>query len=239
MKQWTALILTFFLAFNYVARADTGGYTVEPHAPRDGLIDSRGADATVTFWELPMWIQIAWISGLIFAFLGSFKILPLVSGGFKRILRSNALDNKNRLSMYTFIKRNPGVYFRELISELKINKGTAEYHLKILEMAGLITSVQNKAYKRYFLNNSTFSSSEQAVLSALRENMPRKILLTLLKNPGLSHREIATAIGISRPTVVSHMKTMAKNGIVKSEHASVTLKHHISPEILLIVQKYI
>lgn len=150
MKQWTALILILFLAFNHVAIADTGGYTVEPHALQDGLTDSSGADATVTFWDLPLWIQIAWLSGLIFAFLGSFKIIPLILGGFKRILRSNALDNKNRLSMYTFIKENPGIYFRELISELKINKGTAEYHLKKLEMAGLITSLQNKTYKRYF-----------------------------------------------------------------------------------------
>lgn len=209
MKQWTALTLILFLAFNHVAIADTGGYTVEPHAPQDGLIDSTGADATITFWNLPLWIQIAWLSGLIFAFLGSFKIFPMVSGGFKRILRSNALDNKNRLSMYNFIKENPGIYFRELISESKINKGTAEYHLKKLEMAGLITSLQNKAYKRYFLN------------------------------PGLSYGEIAIAIGINRSTVASHMKTMVKNGIIKSEHASTTLKHYISSEFLPVVQKYV
>ena len=239
MKQLTALTLILFLAFNHVAIASTGGYTVEPHAQQDGLIDSTGADATITFWNLPLWIQIAWLSGLIFAFLGSFKIFPLVSGGFKRILRSNALNNKNRLSMYNFIKENPGIYFRELISESKINKGTAEYHLKILEMAGLITSLQNKAYKRYFLNDSTFSSREQAVLSVLRESTPRKILVTLLENPGLSHGEIANAVGISRPAVASHMKTMAKNGIVISEYASITLKHYISSEFLPVVEKYI
>ncbi len=238
MKQWIALTLILFLAFNHVASADTGGYTVEPHAPQDGLIDSSGADATVTFWDLPLWIQIAWLSGLILAFLGSFKLFPVIMEGFKRIFRSNALENGNRLKMYNFIRDNPGIYFRELIEQLRINKGTAEYHLKILEMAGLITSLQNKAYKRYFLNDSTFSNSDQAVLSTLREDTPRKIIVTLLKNPGLSHGEIANAVGISRSTVIWHMKTLTKYGIVKSEYASITLKHHISPEILQIVQKY-
>ena len=222
MKQLTTLTLILFLAFNHVAVASTAGYTVEPHAPQDGLTDSTGADATITFWNLPLWIQIAWLSGLIIAFLGSLKAFPLFFGGFKRILRSNALENKNRLSMYDFIKENPGIYFRELISESKINKGTVEYHLKILEMAGLITSLRNKGYKRYFLNDPTFSSREHAVLSALRENTPRKILETLLKNPGLSHREIANASGTSRSAVAWHMKTMEKNGIVKSEYTSIT-----------------
>ncbi len=238
MKQWVALTLVLFLAFNHVTLADTGGYVVEPHAPQDGLIDSSGADATVTFWDIPLWIQIAWVSSLIFAFLGSFKLFPVIVEGFKRICRSNALENGNRLKMYNFIKENPGIYFRELIAQLKINKGTAEYHLKILEMAGLITSLQNKTYKRYFLNDSTFSNSDQAVLSALREDMPRKILVTLLKNPGLSQGEIANAIGISRPAVIWHMKTLTKYGIVKSEHASITVKHHISPEFMEVVQKY-
>lgn len=62
--------------------------------------------------------------------------------------------------MYNFIKENPGVYFRELVARVKINKGTAEYNLKVLELIGLITSLQNKRYKRYFINNSTFSYRE-------------------------------------------------------------------------------
>lgn len=236
MKLWIILTLSLFLS--PLALADTGGYTVEPHAPQNGPIDSSGADATITFWDLPLWIQIAWLSSLIFAILGSFKLFPLISGGFKRVFRSNALENGNRLKMYNFIRDNPGIYFRELTAQLKINKGTAEYHLKILEMAGLITSMQNKTYKRYFLNDSAFSNSDQAVLSALREDMPRKILITLLKNPGLSHGEIANAIGISRSTVIWHMKTLKNCGIIESGYASITLRHYISPESLSIVQKY-
>lgn len=238
MRYLIILALILFLSLSPSALTDTGGYTVEPHAPQDGLIDSSGADGTVTFWEIPLWIKMTYISGIVFAFLGSFKLFPVIMEGFKRIFRSNALENGNRLKMYNFIKENPGIYFRELIAQLKINKGTAEYHLKILELAGLITSLQNKGYKRYFLNDSTFSKSDQAVLSALREDMPGKILVTLLRNPGLSHREIANAIGISRPAVIWHMKTLAKYGIIESEYASITLKHHISSEFLQVVQKY-
>ena len=39
MKLWIILILSLF--FGPLAFADTGGYTVEPHAPQGGLIDSK------------------------------------------------------------------------------------------------------------------------------------------------------------------------------------------------------
>lgn len=156
----------------------------------------------------------------------------------KRRYRLNSFGNENRLRIYNFIKENPGVYFREIIARLKINKGTVEYHLRMLKMAGMITSLQNKGYKHYFLNGSTFSYSEQIVLSALREGTTRKIIDILLKNLKLSDREIARFIGISRSTVAWHMKTIAKNGIVASEKVNLTVKRYISPEFLPIVRKY-
>ncbi len=238
MRQVIILALILFLSLSPSALTDTGGYTVEKHAPQDGLIDSSGADSTVTFWDIPLWIKMAYISGIVFAFLGSLKIFPMILEGVRRIFRSNALENKNRFRIYNFIKENPGVYFRELISRLKINKGTAEYHLKMLELAGLIASLQNKGYKRYFLNGSKFSNSDQAVLSALREDTPKRILVALIKKPGLSQGEIANVIGISRPAVIWHMKTLTKHGIVKSENLSLVLKYRISSEFLPIVQKY-
>lgn len=81
MGQVIILALILFLSLSPSALTDTGGYTVEKHAPQDGLIDSSGADGTVTFWDLPLWIKMAYVSGIIFAFLGSLKIFPMILGG--------------------------------------------------------------------------------------------------------------------------------------------------------------
>ncbi len=152
---------------------------------------------------------------------------------------SSVLYNKNRLRIYNFIKENPGIYFREIAVLLEINKGTTEYHLKILETTGLITNLQIKCYKRYFINNSTFSDLDKIILSMQRQDTLRKILNILLENSGLSSREIASIVGVSRSTIVWYMKALTKYGIIESENDIRTVKYRISSEFLPIVQKYI
>jgi len=41
-------------------------------------VGSTGADATIAFWDIPLWIQVYDVSGIIMAFLGSLKIFPAV-----------------------------------------------------------------------------------------------------------------------------------------------------------------
>jgi predicted transcriptional regulator len=151
--------------------------------------------------------------------------------------KSSTPCNKNRLRIYNFIYENPGVYFREVAAQLKINKGTTEYHLKILETTGLITNLQIKGYKRYFINKSTFSNLDKVVLSLQREDTPRKILIILREKSGLSSREVACIIGVSRPTIVWYMKALTKYGIIESENGIRIVKYRISSEFLSVVQE--
>ena len=153
--------------------------------------------------------------------------------------KSSAPCNKNRLTIYNFIEENPGVYFREVAAQLKINKGTTEYHLKILETTGLITNLQIKGYKRYFVNKPTFSNLDKIVLSMQREDTPRKILIILREKSGLSSMEVACIIGVSRPTIVWYMKALTKYGIIESENGIRTVKYRVSSEFLPVVQKYV
>ena len=152
---------------------------------------------------------------------------------------SNVLYNKNRLKIYNFIKENPGIYFRGVAAQLEINKCTAEYQLKILETTKVITNLQIKGYKRYFINNSTFSNLDKIVLSMQRHDTLRKILNILREKSGLSSREVACIIGISRPTIVWSMKALTKYGIIESENGTRIVKYRISSEFLPTVQKYV
>lgn len=122
---------------------------------------------------------------------------------------------------------------------MEINKGTTEYHLKILETTKLITNLQIKGYKRYFINNSTFSDLDKIILSMQRQDTLRKILNILREKSSLSSREVACIIGVSRPTIVWYMKTLTKYGIIESENSTRTVKYRISSEFLPTVQKYV
>jgi len=101
--RWLGYLLFFLFIFSMVAHAEKGGYIVEPHSPQNGLIDTSGADATISFWELPLWIKIAYISGIILASLGLLKIIPIVLARIK-----NLPENQNRQSILKYILNNPG-----------------------------------------------------------------------------------------------------------------------------------
>ncbi|MEN6442407.1 MAG: hypothetical protein ABFC71_01465, partial [Methanoregula sp.] len=87
-----SLIVLFFLLFLAVhATAAQGGYSVDSHPLQNGTTDYSGAENTISFFELPLWIQITWSICFLIAIFGAIKFSPLVFGKVKTILQ-----NKNR-----------------------------------------------------------------------------------------------------------------------------------------------
>jgi len=107
-----------------VAHAEKGGYIIEPYSPQKELIDTSGADATISFWELPLWIKIAYISGVFLASLGLFKIIPVVLGRIKDLLK-----NQSRQGIFKYVLNNPGCTIAEISEQQKINRGSVKYHI--------------------------------------------------------------------------------------------------------------
>ena len=52
-------VLLLFLLFSINIALVSGGYTVTPYSPPTGPYDASGADASVSFFQLPLWIQIS------------------------------------------------------------------------------------------------------------------------------------------------------------------------------------
>ncbi|MBU4220198.1 MAG: winged helix-turn-helix transcriptional regulator [Euryarchaeota archaeon] len=132
--RWIGVLLFFLFIFSFTVHAEKGGYTVEPYAPQKELIDTTGADATISFWELPLWIKIAYISGIILASLGLFKVIPIVLARIK-----NLLENQNRQGIFKYILNNPGCTIAEISDKQEINRGSVKYHIYRLKSEGKIT----------------------------------------------------------------------------------------------------
>jgi len=59
MKRYITFLSFFiFLIFSTTALSDDGGYVVRPHVEGGVGVDSTGADATITFWDLPFLLRI-------------------------------------------------------------------------------------------------------------------------------------------------------------------------------------
>ena len=213
MKRYIALLSLFILLiFSTTALSDDGGYVVGPHV-EDGVgVDSTGADATITFWDLPLRIQVYYVSGLLMAFLGSFKIFPAVLSRIKRFV-----ENQNRQKIFKYILDNPGTTMAEISKNLGINRGTLSYHLMMLDKQNRVIPYKTRGRIHYFLNESTYGEKEKAVLSALKNEKHRRIISEILSSGQITHETLAGRIGVSAPTINWHIRHLKEEGIVRAD----------------------
>ena len=214
MKRYIAIILSIFifLIFSTTALSDDGGYVVRPHVEGGVGVDSTGADATITFWELPLWIQVYYVSGILMAFLGSLKIFPAIISRIKRFI-----ENQNRQSIFKYISDNPCTTTAEMSRNLGINRGTLQYHLMMLKKRNRVIPYKTRGKIHYFLNESTYGEKEKVALAALKNEKHRRIISEILNSEQITHEKLAERIGVSAPTINWHIRHLKEEGIVRAD----------------------
>ena len=183
-----------------------------PHVEGGVGVDSTGADATITFWELPLWIQVYYVSGLLMAFLGTLKIFPAIITRIKRFV-----ENQNRQSIFKYISDNPCTTTAEISRNLGINRGTLQYHLMMLKRQNRVIPYKTRGKIYYFLNESTYGEKEKTVLSALKNEKRRRIISEILDCDRITHETLAERIGVSAPTINWHIRHLKDEGIVRAD----------------------
>lgn len=211
--RWIGIVpsfLFFLFILSITAYAENGGYIVEPYNPQnDTLIDTSGADATISFWELPLWIKLAYISGLILAIFGLFKIIPILLGRIK-----NLLENQNRQSIFKYVLNNPACTIAEISNRQKINRGSVKYHLYKLKSEGKIFLTKMGKFSRLFQNSGAFNDKEQVIAAHLKNETRRMLLRAILENPGITNQELAEKFDLAKSTTHWYIQQFHKYNII-------------------------
>src|SRR5918992_4445530 len=107
-----------------------------------------------------------------------------------------SLDERKNI-LFDHISNAPGIRYRELLKLSGFSNGVLFYHLTGLEEAGLVRVERKRAKKttRYYPNN--ISEIESAILSCLRHQPLREIILFILDNHQGSLSDIANYTGKS------------------------------------------
>jgi DNA-binding transcriptional ArsR family regulator len=126
----------------------------------------------------------------------------------------NPLELANRKRIYEAVRQNPGVHFRELQRLTGMPIGVLSYHLDYLANRGLLTVDKRESFTRYFPGGQ-LGRDEQQMLGALRQEIPRGIILFLLMNPGATHGEVLESFTISGGTLSYHIKKLVSRGLIK------------------------
>ncbi|WMW26383.1 winged helix-turn-helix transcriptional regulator [Methanolobus sediminis] len=191
---------------------DEHEYIVTPgHLPLEegDVVDDSGADKQITFWELPLWIQLSVISGAVFSTVTLLKCLPLLLG---KILARGTNPKMQEIASY--IAENPGCMESEIAHDLDLKRGTLRYHLSRLSSDNRIQKFKKGKLKRLF--HITYSKTEeQKVLHLHKKNENRKRIIEIItERPGITGKELANLLKIDKSTVHWHIKELHKDDLI-------------------------
>ena len=114
------------------------------------------------------------------------------------------------------VLEHPGAHLREVARRCGLPLGTTLYHLDRLESRGEVAVRRDGRYKRYY-GATAMGRHEKDVLSALRHDAPRRLVLALLAHGagGLTQRELAGMLSLSRSTVSFHASQLAQAQLLR------------------------
>ncbi|RJT01412.1 ArsR family transcriptional regulator [Halococcus sp. IIIV-5B] len=127
-----------------------------------------------------------------------------------------------------YLAATPGAHFSKVRDDLELGTGETQHHLRRLENDAVVESDRDGDYRRYFPARE-FDSFEKVALGVLRRETPRGMVIALLRDPDASASDLATDLGVSRPTVSKHAADLEDAGVLSRGEGYALVR----PELLL------
>ncbi len=138
---------------------------------------------------------------------GRYLAIPFLSPLYSKLKRDNIQDHDIRGRIVVYLDNDPGAHFNKIKKQLDLKNGTAGYHLRVLEKGGFIKSVSDGMYRRFYPHGYSIPNVHLG-------NMEKKIVMEIIKNPGISQKRLSTKLKISASTITYHVKDLKEKGIV-------------------------
>jgi predicted transcriptional regulator len=143
------------------------------------------------------------------------------------------LSLESRKQIFEYVQANPGSHFSELKRELAMETGLLQYHLRELEEYNVLESKEHQGKRRLFVTRE-LDAEEQSILSTLRYETSRKILLYLLEHGPARNGDIAEAVNIDPSTVTWHMSNLLDEGVLETIKDGRTTRYQVANEELTV-----
>jgi len=133
------------------------------------------------------------------------------------------IDRTQKLQ--TLIDDNPGIRFREIMRSSGLKNGVLSYYLKKLEVTGVVKVVRGPRQVRFYSPDIT--EEESTVITALRKETPRALLLALIKEDGLEFSQLVKEVKKSPSTVSLYLSQIVADGLVETKFVDLKKRYHI------------
>ena len=115
-----------------------------------------------------------------------------------------------------YLAATPGAHLSKIRVDLGLATGETQYHLRRLEKETVVESRRDGDYRRFFPAHR-FDETEQIALGYLRRETPRGMVIALLRDPDATASDLASRLGVSRPTVSKHAAELERADVLSRE----------------------
>jgi len=135
-----------------------------------------------------------------------------------KLLRSGLLQNDTRREIYAIIKRNPGISFNQIRSQMGKGTKLVLWHLEVLSDFGCIRSyvfeLNAKAYFSRHVDEAEWGRDGLYMLQLYQNANVKKILDMLSDGGSYTIKQFEQRLGISRQLVEYHLKKLQDKHVV-------------------------
>lgn len=175
---------------------------------------------------------------LIWVLLG---VLALAVAGFGMVRRTktrpeNLPKHEARGRILRELERDPGARLQELCDRLGLPRGTARYHLDLLERSGILSSLKESGRHHYFPPEAT--PQEVRSLTVLRRGRAPEILAAVLRQPGIMQRDLLRRIQMHRKVFKSYRRDLVQEELLVELRENRTRHYHATPKLLEFLDRW-
>lgn len=149
--------------------------------------------------------------------LAALALLAPVVALYRRILPSRALVHPLREQLLQRVRDHPGIHESQLAREMGLRHTHVQYHLRVLEEAGVLETRRFGGLKCIF-ELGRHSPAEKA-MAMVERGRSREVLLAVAGEPGIPQRALARRLGMSESSVKWHLDRLEQAGLVRTERA--------------------
>ncbi|MFZ0185199.1 MAG: winged helix-turn-helix transcriptional regulator [Nitrosotalea sp.] len=117
------------------------------------------------------------------------------------------------IEIINIVEKNPGIKFREIMRESGLKNGVLSYHVRKLEESGSVKIDRKSGETRFY--PLCVTDEESNLITSLRRDTQRYILLSLLDGKSLAFNEIVSKVRKSPSTVSTFLGRLVDDNIVE------------------------
>jgi predicted transcriptional regulator len=125
------------------------------------------------------------------------------------------LELEARKKIFECVAKSPGIHFREIQRRVGLATGSVDYHLHFLHKNGLVRTEKVGRFLRYYITTVTYAEEDKELLSLLRQERIRHILIYLIEKRRANASKIAEALNYTPSNLSWYLKLLQEKNIIK------------------------